>query len=83
MKTVTYRNSKKKGWLVNNNRLARRDRSFTLTDEKVNALLYTINELPHYVSETLSEEYDAQLRLRDKALIAINWFFSNAVKSLT
>jgi integrase len=66
------------GWLTNNNRKARRDRAFTLIDEDVRYLIRQINELPNYVSQTLTsynKELDTQLKLRDKALIAMAWIF--------
>lgn len=62
-----------RGWLVNPDRRARRDRAHTFTDKDAERLIKTIEETPEYVSSTLDPELDRLMRLRDKALIATAW----------
>ena len=66
----------KHGWLTNPARRLRRDRANTFTDKHAETLLTKIDETPHYISKVfVSEELDNLMRLRDKALISLNWIF--------
>ena len=75
------------GWLTNAKRKARRDRANTFTDQDANKLLTKIDRLPHYISPIFdaeeTESLDHLMRLRDKALIALNWvWFKRASECL-
>ena len=67
---------KNRGWLANSERRKRRDRAHTFTDEDAEKLISKVDEIPNYISETLTRahpELDGLIRLRDKALISIAW----------
>ena len=65
----------KRGWLVNSDRKARRDRANTFTDQNALELINKIETIPRYVSPKLGSEINNLLRLRDKALISVNWIW--------
>jgi len=79
---LTNTHSKKplRGWLANPKRKERRDTANTFTNKDALKLITEIDRIPEYVSGTLtktenSKDLDNQVRLRDKALIAISWIW--------
>jgi hypothetical protein len=68
-----YRNESKRGWLVNQKRMDRRETDNTLTDKDVLQLIDAIDTMQDYTKS--SEEIDRLIRLRDKAIIALGWMF--------
>jgi len=70
-----------RGWLVNQERRKRRDRSGTLTDKQVSSLLRKIDSIPKYTK--LNKDTNQLIRTRDKALISLAWiFFKRAGENL-
>jgi len=74
----------KRGWLVVKERRERRDRPYTLTDADVLSLLEKIDSSTDYAhldfgsspqAEELKAYYEALMKHRDKALIALAWLF--------
>jgi integrase len=67
-----------RGWLANPDRKERRDTANTFTDKDATQLITKINNYPEYISETLtkdSKDLEHQVKLRDKAMISLNWLF--------
>ena len=66
----------KHGWLTNLSRKRRRDRANTLTNEQVQEMLNKIDDFVFYISDRLTpKELDHLVRLRDRALISLNWIW--------
>ena len=69
-------NEQKHGWLTNPLRKRRRDRANTLTNEQVQEMLNKIDAFVFYISDRLTpKELDHLVRLRDRALISLNWIW--------
>ena len=66
---------KTRGWLVNEARKERRDRSNTFTDQNAIDLITKIDTIPEYISPKLPEELDSLVRIRDESMIALNWIW--------
>lgn len=72
---------KVRGWLANQERRKRRDRSGTLTDKQVLSLIRKIDAIPKYTR--LNKGTDRLIRMRDEALISLAWiFFKRAGENL-
>ena len=63
----------KRGWLQNEDRKKRRNKTRALTDDQVLKLISDIDTMVSYTK--LNERYDRLIRERDKALIALGWIF--------
>ncbi|MFA5366234.1 MAG: hypothetical protein WC325_13720, partial [Candidatus Bathyarchaeia archaeon] len=62
---------KKHGWLTNEARKKRRERSQTLTDTQVSQLIKDIEDHPNYTK--LDPKENQLIKLRDAALISTDW----------
>ena len=67
------------GWLTNPQRRARRNESGTFTDKDCTSLLTKIEQIPHYISETLltdqNKDLELHMKLRDKCMISVSWIW--------
>src|SRR3990170_1154278 len=67
--------SREGGWLVNKARKERRNQALTFTDADGLELIEKIDSMENYAKSSLGSETDMLLRLRDKAIIAIEIIF--------